>query len=76
MKSPDIGNIHYRHLPGYRLEIKTADSGEAPKGDSPSESRLEYVDVTFLLIRARLSPLKTGVTMIVGSTGFGRLRGP
>ena len=60
-KSPNVGNVHYRHLPGYRLEIKTADSREAPEGRSPSGSRLENVDVTFLLlIRARLSPLKTG----------------
>jgi hypothetical protein len=25
-KSPHVGNLHYRHQPGYRLEVKTAGS--------------------------------------------------
>jgi hypothetical protein len=27
-KSPRVGNIYYRQLPGYRLEVKTAPSGK------------------------------------------------
>jgi hypothetical protein len=170
-KSPHVGNIHYRHLPGYRLEVKTAGSGVSSQAELRSSalavreflifemewpgrpaiwkcsgcpldknsdelgsscgvggrfwhrgrrkrdtdvgpknpvscrehsrteetssagfcasivrklevtkraiahgSRLENVDVTFLLLRrVRVSPLKRGMIMIVGSTGFGRL---
>jgi hypothetical protein len=28
-KSPRVGNIYYRQLPGYPLEVKTAPSGKA-----------------------------------------------
>jgi hypothetical protein len=164
-ESHHVGNIHYRHLPGYRLEVKTAGSGvssqsscaalplvvgefliflgwngretghsevqrkpagkrirtswgalfasrevearyrcraresgiaaesiqetrtlrrralqvdrpklEAAKRATARGSRLESVDVTFLLLRrARLSPSKRGMIVIVGSTDFGRL---
>jgi hypothetical protein len=154
-----VGNIHYRHLRGYRLEVKTAGSGVSsqsscavnfsffsdgtarrpaipkcsgcplgkgfgrvggrflhrgkPRRDTdvgPANpvslsrafknrghvgggrcrsivrkletaeratalgSRLENVDVTFLLLRrARLSSSKRGMIVIVGSTDFGRL---
>ena len=73
-KSPHVGNIHYRQMPGYRLEAKTAGGGEALKGDSPPWITPGNVDVTFLLLRrARLSPLKRGMIIIVGGMGFGRL---
>ena len=32
-KSPHVGNIHYRHLPGYRLEVKTAGSGASSRAE-------------------------------------------
>jgi hypothetical protein len=47
---------------------------EVTKMATARGSRLENVNVTFLLLRrALLSPLKGGMIMIVGSTGSGRL---
>jgi hypothetical protein len=47
---------------------------EAAKRATARGSRLENVDVTVLLLRrARLSPSKRGMSVIVGSTDFGRL---
>ena len=47
---------------------------ETAKRATARGSRLESVDVTFLLLRrARLSPSKRGMIVIVGSADFGRL---
>ena len=60
--------------PGYRLEVKTASSGEALKGDSPSWITPGNGDVTFLLVIAcALEFMKRGMIILVGGTGFGRL---
>ena len=32
-ESHHVGNIHYRHLPGYRLEVKTAGSGASSRAE-------------------------------------------
>jgi hypothetical protein len=37
-KSPHVGNIHYRHLPGYRLEVKTAGSGASSRAELRSSA--------------------------------------
>ena len=45
-KSPHVGNIHYRQLPGYRLEVKTAGSGVSSQ---PSCAALPLVVGEFLI---------------------------
>jgi hypothetical protein len=72
-KSPHVGNIHYRHLPGYQLGVKTAGSGEALKGNSLSWITPGNVDVTFLPLGRRVESIEEKISMIVGSTGFGRV---
>ena len=37
-KSPHVGNIHYRQLPGYRLEVKTAGSGVSSRAELRSSA--------------------------------------
>ena len=45
-KSLHVGNIHYRQLPGYRLEVKTAGSGVSSE---PSCAALPLVVGEFLI---------------------------
>jgi hypothetical protein len=45
-KSPCVGNIHYRHLPGYRLEVKTVGSGASSRAELRS-SALASVNFLF-----------------------------
>src|SRR5271163_524130 len=46
-KSLHVGNIHYRQLPGYRLEVKTAGSGVSSQ---PSCAALPLVVREFLIL--------------------------
>jgi hypothetical protein len=60
-KSPDVGNVHYRHPPGYRLEAEQLTAEKLPRVIALWIT-LGNVDVTLLLLRrARLSSLKRGI---------------
>jgi hypothetical protein len=71
-KSPCVGNIHYRHLPGYRLEVKTAGSGAS----SRAELRSSALGVREFLILLGWEAKETGhseVQRMLGGEEFGRV---
>jgi hypothetical protein len=71
-KSPCFGNIHYRHLPGYRLEVKTAGSGAI----SRAELRSSALGVREFLIFLGWEAKETGhseVRRMLGGEEFGRV---